>query len=171
MNLSYGDNFGAEITFSVRLSKWWKINGSLNYFRSIVDGTDLRRDYASDSYSYTGRFNSTTTIWNDLNLQAMFNYRGPRVTIQGIRKEMYFIDIGLKKDIFNKKGSLTFKVSDLLSSRKFNMETNGENFYIETQYFRTTRLFFISFTYKINRYRIKERRKRESGYEMEDMTY
>jgi len=106
-----------------------------------------------------------------LNLQAMFNYRGPRVTIQGLRKEMYFIDIGLKKDIFNKKGSLSFKVSDLLNSRKFNMETYGDNFYVETQYFRTTRLFLISFTYKINRYRMKERRKRGDEYEMEDMEF
>ncbi len=171
MNLSYGDNFGAEITFSLILFKWWKINGSFNYFRSIIDGTDLRRDYASDSYSYTGRLNSNTTIWKDLNLQAMFNYRGPRVTIQGLRKEMYFIDIGLKKDIFNKKGSLSFKVSDLLNSRKFNMETYGDNFYVETQYFRTTRLFLISFTYKINRYRMKERRKRGDEYEMEDMEF
>ena len=68
-------------------------------------------------------------------------------------------------------GSLSFKVSDLLNSRKFNMETYGENFYVETQYFRTTRLFLISFTYKINRYRMKERRRRGDEYEMEDVEF
>ncbi|MBL4577524.1 MAG: TonB-dependent receptor family protein, partial [Flavobacteriales bacterium] len=167
-NLTKQDEFGVELTFSKNLTDWWKINGSLNYFRSILDGGNLNAEYNADAFSYTGRLNSTMTLLNVLQLQIMYNNRGPRVTVQGTRKAINFMDIGLRMDILNKKGSLSLKVSDVFNSRQFIMESYGENFFIETKYRHSSRIVFLNFSYKINRYKPK-RRKREHDYDMEDV--
>ena len=167
-NFSTGDEFGVELTFSKDLFKWWKINGSLNYFRSIVDGGNLG-NYSSNAYSYTGKINSTAVLWKDIQLQVMFNYRGPQETIQGLRKEMYFMDVGLKKDLLSKRASLMLKFGDVFNSKKHRMEFYGDNFVINTEYRRSTSNIVLSFTYKVNSYKPKERNKMEGDYNMDDM--
>jgi outer membrane receptor protein involved in Fe transport len=168
-NLSQSNSFGIEFAFSQQLFSWWKINGSFNYFRRITDGGNLNESYKSDAYSWSGRVNSQMTIWKDLQLQLMFNYRGPRETTQGTRSEMYFVDAGVKKEVLDTKGSVSIKVRDIFNSRIYEMETFGENFYIHSQYQRSPRMVFLSFSYKINDYRSRKRRNRGENYEMEEM--
>ena len=76
--------------------------------------------------------------------------------------------MGLKKDILGDKGTLNLKLSDVFNSRQYVMETYGRGVFIETKYQRTTRVIFLSFTYKINHYKVK-RERGNSGYDMEDM--
>jgi hypothetical protein len=166
--LSKQDDFGVEVTFSADITKTWKVNGSFNYFRSILDGGNLDASYTTDAFSYSGRINSTVQFPKDFQFQSMFNYRGPRQTAQGERKAMYFFDVGFKRDILGDRGTLNLKLSDVLNSRQYVMETYGRGFYIETKYQRTTRVIFLSFTYKINHYKVKRERGR-SGYDVEDM--
>jgi len=163
-NLSFRDNFGVELAFSKDLFKWWKVNGSFNYFRSIIDGGNLGPSFESDSYSYTGRLNSQMKFWKKISAQIMFNYRGPRETTQGTREAMYFMDIGLKADIWNRKGSLGLRISDVFNTRKFSMETVGDNFVINSEYQRQSQRVYLSFTYKINNYRPKKRKREEGDY-------
>jgi len=167
-NLSKQNDFGVEVTFSADITKTWKVNGSFNYFRSILDGSNLDGSYDTDAFSYSGRMNSTVQFLKGFQFQSMFNYRGPRQTAQGERKAMYFFDVGFKKDILGDRGTLNLKLSDVLNSRQYVMETYGRGFYIETKYQRTTRVIFLSFTYKINHYKVKRDRGR-SGYNVEDM--
>ena len=166
-NLSYSDAFGLELSFSKSLFKWWKLNGSFNYFRNIIDGGNLGSEYTADAFSWTARVNSQMTLWKKWNLQCMFNYRGPRETTQGIRQEMLFLDIGLRKDILDEKGTLSIKISDVFNSKKFISDTYGRNFHVTSTYQRMTRRYILGFSYKINQYRNKQRKKRE-GYENSD---
>ena len=168
-NLSQSHSYGIELSFSQQLFQWWKINGSFNYFRRITDGRNLDEMYRSDAYSWSGRVNSQMTFWKDLQLQWMFNYRGPRETTQGTRSAMYFFDVGIKKEVFDQKGSVSLKVRDVFNSRIYDMETFGPNFYIHSQYQRSPRMVFASFSYKVNDYRSRKKRQRGQNYEMEDM--
>jgi len=167
-NLSSRDNFGIEVAASIDILKWWKLNGSFNYFRAIVDGGNLGPSYESDSYSYTARVNSQMKFWKKLTAQIMFNYRGPRITVQGTRMEMYFMDVGLKMDIWERKGSLGLKVSDVFNSRRFQTETIGDNFVINSEYYRQSQRIYLSFSYKINNYRPKKRKRGDHEYSDED---
>jgi len=165
-NLSSQESFGLEVTYSITPFKWWRFNGSFNYFRRIIDGGNIGEGYATDFYSWTGRINNNLTLWKKINLQVMFNYRAPRETTQGKRREMYFMDIGLKKDIMSKKGNISFRVSDVFNSRKYVTDTYGDNYYINSTYKHGIRTYYLSFTYKINKYKPK-RQRQDSDYEME----
>jgi len=98
----------------------------------------------------------------------MFNYRSPRETIQGTRRQRYFMDIGLKKPVLKNKGELSFRVSDVFDSRKFEMDSYIGDTYLHSQYRHGPRTFFLSFNYKINRYK-PSRRNRNYNYDMDGM--
>jgi len=163
-NLSSRESFGVEMTFSKNLFKRWKVNGSFNYFRSIVDGGNLGEGFASDFYSWTGRLSSQMTVLKDMDIQIMINYRAPRETTQGTRREIYYADIGIKKRVLKGKANISLRLSDVLNSRKYARETNGPGFYIYSEYKRLSQRIYAGFTYKLNRYKPKDRKGRSYDY-------
>jgi len=169
-NLSTRQSFGIELTLSVKPSKWWRLNGSFNYFRSIVDGRNINSTFTSDFYGNMGRLSSNMTLWKDLDMQVMFNYRGPRETTQGEMHAMYFVDIGMKKAILKEDGSISIRMSDVGKTRKYSGETYGPGFYIQSEYSRWTRVIYLGFTYKFNKYKSRDRKRNYNG-EMEQMEF
>jgi len=170
VNMSTRDNFGAELVFSGSVFDWWRLNGSVNYFREQVDGGNLGEQYTSDTWSYTARANSVFYFWKKAQLQATFNYRGPRETTQGTFNALYFLDLGLQKSILSDKGTIGFRISDVFNSRRFSMDYDLEGLQIHSTFRHGVRTFLLNFTYKINNY--QNQRNRSGGNEyMEEMGY
>ena len=92
------------------------------------------------------------TIKKRLDLQTSFKYRSPRKTSQGMHKSSYNLDFGASVDIFKKKGKLTLTLQDVLDSRKWRWESEGENFDIHGDFqWRSGRRVKLSFNYRLER--------------------
>jgi outer membrane receptor protein involved in Fe transport len=61
-NLSTEHSFGLEFILSADPFEWWKLNGSANFFRSIVDGGNLDQELQADTYSWFARLNSRMAL-------------------------------------------------------------------------------------------------------------
>jgi len=169
VNMSSSDDFGIELIANLNPFKWWQIQGSFNYFRSIVDAGNLGSQYASDDYSWTSRISNTFYFWNKTMLQIMANYRAPIESVQGMRNAMYFADIAVKKDILNKKATISFRIADVLNSRKYDFNIVEGAYLIQTIYQRAGRRLYLGFTYKFNNY-TQDKRNRQN-HDMEEMGY
>ena len=170
-NLNQEDAVGLEFTLGTSIFKWWKINGSANYFHKMVDGVNLDTSYTTNYRSYSARINSITDLWKGSSLQLMFNYRGPERWLQGIRYSMIFFDVGLKQDVLKSKGTLTLKVIDPLNTRSFRFLTEGPDYTISSRFRRHSRGFVLNFTYKLNNFRMRERERNGGEYQMEEMGF
>jgi ferric enterobactin receptor len=95
---------------------------------------------------YASRF----SLPNKIDFQLRGNYEAPQRTPQGIRKSVYFIDLGFNKDILKGKGTLTLNVSDLLNSRRNRFITEGVNFYTEGNILGRRRQINLTFNYRLN---------------------
>ena len=162
-NLSTETSFGAEMTFSTNVFKWWRLNGSFNYYRSIMDGGNLGANFTTDFYSWTGRANSQIELGDFADMQFMFNYRGPRQSPQRERKAFIIADIGFRKEILNRKGNIGLKVSDLFNTRKYVSDYSGPGFNIHSIYRRSVRSVVLDFSYRINSYKSKDRKRSDYG--------
>ena len=60
---------------------------------------------------------------------------------------MYFTEMALKKDVLNKKGSVTFRLSDIFNTQEFTVTQTGENFSSENYRKRQSRIAFVGFSY------------------------
>ena len=159
-NLATENAYGFEFTFSYNPDKWLRLNGDVNLFRAITDGTNLNSSFQADAFTMSGRLTSQMTLWKQLETQIRFNYRAPRATTQGRRKALYMMDLGMSKDIWNKKGTLTLSVRDVFNSRKRRYETFGPTFYQEGEFQWRSRVATLKLNYRINQ---KKRRGGRGG--------
>ncbi|PWJ57452.1 outer membrane receptor protein involved in Fe transport [Dyadobacter jejuensis] len=157
-NLGTEKAYGAEFTGSFNWYSWWKLDGSVNFFRAITHGTGDNEIYASDTYSWFVRTLSKFTLWKSTDFQLRGNYEAPQKTPQGRRKQLATLDLALNRDIFKKNGTLTLTVVDVFNSRKYRNITEGANFY--TSSVSQGRLRQINLTLN---YRLHQAKKKGKG--------
>lgn len=166
-NLATEDAYGLEFIYSADPTDWWRINGSANFFRSIVDGRNFREDLYQDAYTWFTRINSRITIKKEVDFQIRANYRAPRNTTQGKTRAFTTVDLGLNKDILKGKGTLTLSVRDIFNSGRYRSIVSSETFYSESNHQRRPRQTTLTFNYRINQQKRRADRGDRGGEDFE----
>ncbi|SFE37647.1 outer membrane beta-barrel family protein [Spirosoma endophyticum] len=148
-NLQSENSYGAEFAGSYAPYKWWKLDGSFNFFRAVTNGSNLDVNYQSDTYSWFTRLISRFTIWQSTDIQLRGNYEAPQQTPQGRRKALATLDLSVSKDVLNNNGTLTLNVLDVFNSRRFRSITEGPNFYAENSSQFRLRQINLTFSYRL----------------------
>ena len=94
-------------------------------------------------------------------------YHGKRVSAQGTFDPMQMMDIGLKKDLFDKKLSLTLRVSDVFNTAKFRANLFGDNFSETFERVRDSRALFLNISYKFGQQEKKQEKRKKGNNENE----
>lgn len=161
-NLKDEHAVGLEFTGQFTPVSWWKTDLNLNAFHSVIDGSNINAAYVSRTFTWTARHTSRFTLPKDVDIQARVNYEAPQNTPQGRRRALYFLDLGVNKDILNGNGTLALNVSDLLNSRRWRNITRGDNFYAEGFYQWRLRQTNLTFTYRLNQAKSASKQNMES---------
>lgn len=164
-NIGIENSYGLEFTFSYTPQKWMRFSGDVNLFRAITEGefvdpTGNLLSLESDALTMSARMSAMITLWKQIESQVRFNYRAPRETTQGRRKAMYTLNLGLSKDIWKKKATITLNVRDALNSRKRRFITEGADFFREGEFQWRSRVTTLKLNYRINQ---KKRRGGRGG--------
>jgi ferric enterobactin receptor len=149
-NLATEDSYGAEFTGSYALYKWWKLDGSVNFFRAITNGGNLDASYQSDTYSWYTRLTSRLTLFKSTDFQLRGNYEAPQKTPQGTRQAIATLDLSLSRDVLNNNGTLVLNVIDVFNSRRYRSVTEGANFYTESNSQGRLRQINLTFNYRLH---------------------
>lgn len=149
-NLATENAYGLEFTFNAKPYDWWTLDGNFNFFRALIDGTNLDSDFTADNLSWFMRLTSRFDIKKSTDIQLRWNYRAPNQTPQGRSKALYHLDIGVSQEILKNKGTVTLSVNDVFNSRMWRYETFGPDFYIEGDFQWRARSLTLSLNYRIN---------------------
>ncbi len=161
-NLNRGISYGTELILTQRISDWWNVNTTLSYFRRIIDGAQMAEE--ADSYSWSGRFVSNMNLGSGWNLQVNGFYRSPIIMLQGEMDAMYSASAGVRKNIWGNSGTISLNISDIFNTMRFSMYNYGDNFTMDMERWRTSRMISLGFTYRINEFeRRNNRRSRDNG--------
>ncbi|HLP35561.1 TonB-dependent receptor [Lacibacter sp.] len=155
VNLSTQKELGIEMTFAVTAFSWWKINSTVNFFRAVANGMYEGTELNSETVSWTNRTTSRMTFFKDLDFQASVNYQSPRITTQGKTLAIYSIDLGLVKDVFKGKGTLTFNVRDLMNSRRRRTVVDIPGYYSNSDFLWRPRQMTLTLNFRINQQKIQ----------------
>ncbi|HMG90426.1 MAG TPA: outer membrane beta-barrel family protein, partial [Chryseolinea sp.] len=168
INMASENAVGVEFNFSLSIMNWWKLNTNANFYRAITEGSYEDEQLYSDTYTWTTRTTSRMTFFKNLDFQISYNYRAPRITPQGKDLSIYSIDLGLSRDVFNGKGTITAGVRDLMNSRKRRSIIDTQGYYSNSEFQGRPRQFTISFTYRLNRDKEKQNNRNRSDDGGED---
>lgn len=137
--------YGGELIVVGQLTKWLNMNGNISYFKNEL--TDNSTGIKNSNYTWTARVMSTIMLPMNLSLQLSYNYTGENVTSQGTTKPLQSLDGAIRKDFWDKKASLSFRISDIFNTQKFETNLSGTNFSQDFTRSRDSRVAFLTFTY------------------------
>lgn len=150
LNMSKAESYGLEFTVSSQPAKFMRLMGMFSWFKTTVIGSDGENDLTNSIFSYDAKFNGYFFLSKNLSMQLNGIFYGPSVMAQATRKGFYAIDIGLKKEIWNRKASLSIRLTDVFDTMKFQIITDDPNLKASMKFKRDTQVLYVTFTYKIN---------------------
>ncbi len=165
INLATNDRYGGEATITYRPSKKFNLNANFNLFQSITKGSFENQVFDAENLSWFARLNAKYTLPADIDWQTRIFYRGPSETAQNKSKGIFSTSLAFSKDLFKDKASLAFRVSDVFNSRKRMSESFTPTFRGTSEFQFRQRSFNLSFTYRFNQKKQRERGQRSGGDE------
>ena len=153
-NIARSQRSGLEVIGKNRLLGRLDLTTTLNVYYYTLDGgtfsvaTDQggRADVtvrSDEDFSWTLREMASLMLPREFTFQATFNYDSPTVISQGTRDANHYLDLGLRKQLLDRKLSLALNCRDILDSRAWRTTTSGEGFSQESRNWRGGRRFIV----------------------------
>ena len=163
INLAENNRTGTEFTLTYSPKRQVRISGNFNIFNSETIGTYEDQVLDAEIVSWFARINASFPLPFGITTQLRTFYRGPSATAQTESQGILSMSGAINKDLFNKKGTLSFRASDIFNSRRRKSTTLTENFtnYTEFQWRQPTYIF--TFTYRINENKNSRKRSQRSN--------
>ena len=159
-NVGTSDDVGLEVNYSNEFNDWWRVNVNANLYHSATDAFADGEDLSTKTTTFYTRMMSQMKIKKNLNFQTSLSYRAPQEVPQGRRKSYFVVDMGFNRDIMKGNGTLTLSVRDLFNTRKYRYETITSTYTSEAVYQRRARSVLLTFNYRLNQ---KKQRQRGGG--------
>jgi hypothetical protein len=139
-----------EFIFDWQIFQWWKINVSINVYQSYIEGTELLHNQSTSSLQASGKFSSFMTLPKDWTIQLSGQYWAPWLDLQTQMDPGYWADLAVKKDVFNKRGTINLRVSDVFCTGGWGHTTYSQTFNRVVKAKRLSPVVTLGFSWKIN---------------------
>ncbi|MBP5527029.1 MAG: TonB-dependent receptor [Bacteroidales bacterium] len=150
LNLSTGYNYGMEFIFDWQIFQWWKININVNLYKSHIEGTELLHNQSTSSFQASGKFSSFMMLPDDWTIQLSGQYWAPWLDLQTKMDPGYWVDLAVKKDVFQKRGTINLRVSDVFCTGGWGHTTYSQTFNRVVKAKRLSPVVTLGFSWKIN---------------------
>lgn len=144
-NLASGTTYGLELITTSQINEWWDINGSVSFFRALVDGTNLDEDFTNDAFVWNAKFTSSFALPADINMQIVGNYEAPEAEAQGFDDARYYADLSFQRKFKKSQVSVSFR--DIFNTYQFGSEALTDEFRQYFVYKRDSRRVFVTYSY------------------------
>jgi outer membrane receptor protein involved in Fe transport len=168
INLTTDNRYGFEFNLNYSPSKKWRVNTDFNLYKFERNGSFNDIDLSANNLTWSARLTNKYTLPYQIDWQTNMNYRGPSMDAQNDRKGTFSTDTALSKDLFKDNASLAFNIRDIFNSGVHRNDITADTFtsYQEIQ-FRGGRTYNLSFTYRFNQKKTRERTGGFGGGDME----
>lgn len=141
--------YGFETDFSTKISEKLKLNASGRVFRTEV--VSPLADIDNKNWSYSGNLNAFLDLPLKLRASAFLNYEGPRAIAQGTRQGVFVANMGLRRDLLNRKATLSVNLQDIFLSRIYKSELQSATYLQNSLWQRTNRFVGMTFMYRFGK--------------------
>ena len=172
-NVAQSTSTGLELTAKNKLWRILDLSTSANFyyyeldgFNFDIDGQTIHGD-GNHNFTWNARMQASVMLPYDMSFQLTGRYRSRQVITQGYRKAGYNIDLGFRKNFFQKKVTLSVNCRDLLNSRRWKTFTSTTDFTRDQENWRNGRSVRLTITYNFGNIRSKKHPQPQQGQEEE----
>ncbi|MEZ2445525.1 outer membrane beta-barrel protein [Chitinophaga sp. RCC_12] len=147
MNLATQQNMGGNVSYSLNLTKWWKVWANLNVEYSKLTSIAVN----NENFSYGLNGNTQFRLPGKFSVELGGHFRSPRIQPQGTFKAMNGIDLGIRKELLNKSLVVALNISDLLNTQQFSSHYETNTFIQDYDRKRATRFIRLNVRYRFGK--------------------
>lgn len=151
VNLDTEDRYGLEVSTTYNPINWLRLSLDFNYYKFNQKGSYENRIYDVKDKTWFSNFRSVVKFPKIISGEFSFRYRGKNQGIQSLTKAQYNSNIGVSKDFFEDKMSMTLNVNNLFNSQITKQETTTEFYHLESEYKGQGRYINLTLIYRFNR--------------------
>ena len=150
-NLTSSHETGLEVTTNGDVSRWLSLNFSGNAFFNTIDASNLGFSSSRSDRSWLAKLGATVRLPQATLLQVNANYGSARLLPQGTRRPTFVTNVGLRKEIWQKKAAFVLTVSDVFNSLRETIVLDTPALHEETVRRRSTRIIYAGFSYNFGK--------------------
>jgi outer membrane receptor protein involved in Fe transport len=147
-NISSDQSAGLELIVSIPFKKLATLNLSGNLYYKEIDGSNLGYTTSRSDISSDFKLNTNINLTNSTILQLDANIRSGSLTPQGRFLSRYYVNAGLRQNVFGDKGSILLTVSDVFNSMRWEYETDTPEFFQASTRKRVSQVVYLGFSYR-----------------------
>ena len=138
---------GNEYTFNFKPTKWCRLNGSSTLYKQKFTGKNLSLG-KKKIWSYNFKLGGQFQLPKNLNMMVNYNYISETLTANGVKSNLYNLDLAFSRDFLNKRLKISMKGINLLDSK--NQWTDVENlqFTARNRRYQDSRRLIVGMVYK-----------------------
>jgi outer membrane receptor protein involved in Fe transport len=155
-NLANKKSGGLELIFSGGVSGWLDLDLSGNLFYDQIDASNIGYSNKKDIIAASAKLNSFINLSESTFLQLNFYYYSPSITPQGKIKNRYYMNIGIKQQIFNKKVDLILTASDVFHTYKSRWNVDTKTLIQSTSIYRKEPVYYLGINWRFGNNEKKE---------------
>lgn len=160
VNLLSGKNLGVEVIAQLRPAKWMDLMVSGNFFRTVMDASNLEPDLTVNNVGLTSNMNATFYLSKQTSLQLTANYSTPRVGPQGTFAEMFSTDLAFKQNLLKGRASINLRLTDVTNTRRFKILADTPELSGYHYRKRESRIGYVTLNYRFGSGDVSVRRRR-----------
>ena len=163
-NVAKSQSTGLELVLKNKLFRILDLTTTANAYYYKLDGFSYDIDGqtvtgASDhNFTWNARMQASLMLPYDITFQATGNFRAREVITQGYRKSGYSVDLGVRKNFFNRLFTLAINCRDLFNSRHWETVTSSDTFTRHQKFWRNGRRVNFTLTWNFGNMKTKKKR-------------
>lgn len=187
-NSSNSQAYGVELTLKNTLFKNVDLTSNVNVYNAIVDASNVESGLTAEQVSWFIKENLQVKLPAGFSLQISGEYRskaaftpasaserrwggGSTNTAQGYTLANWYVDAGIRKDLFKRKASFTANISDIFGTRQNGTHTESAFFIQDTWRLRQPQVVRVNFSYRFGKmdaslFKRKNTRMNDAGGDM-----
>lgn len=162
-NIAQMRQYGIAVSANNPINKWWTnsiyVNVYNNRFSGIVDNSPITFSMTSLSLNGSQQFKLSKT----LSAEVSGFYRTAGVEGVVLIRPMGMLSAGFSKQVLQNKGTLKINIRDIFLTQKTNAKSKYGNVDAAFQEQRDSRVVNVGFTYRFNKGKISNPKKRTNG--------
>ncbi|WP_367867921.1 TonB-dependent receptor [Pedobacter sp. WC2423] len=163
VNLDHENRYGFELSATYDPNQWLQVNGEYNIYGFQQRGNYADKNFDYSSHNWNARLGTRVKFLQGFVFQARSNFIGEQRNAQSTTKALYYVDLGLSKNLLKDKMTVTFDATNVFDSRQYKTLVRGDNYTFNRLNNSNAARFRLSIAYRFNRKEQQSERKEQSG--------
>jgi len=162
-NVGTDYSLGTEFVFNTKLTKFWDVDMTANFYDYRVKGQLLEQNFDQHSFTWGVRMNNTFVIKPNITLQMNPSYSGPQLEAQEIEEGSFRVDAALKMSFLEKKLQATLQVRDVFGTAKHESTLDTPLYYTHLIYTHKSPMLMLNLSWRIKNYKTSKPERTNGG--------